>query len=310
MASMIAVYNGPGTDSFCVDQTIKSYQNQVDDRIIQVGVRDHQNLWQAITDKDVKWIVFPGGNAYEMIKVLTDDIKDDLKKVWESTDKKQIGGICAGAICLADNTSCYFQNTKNQFMKSRSFPGVGIYEGKVAAPCLTWTNPGIDPSNCKSVEVKHLLSDNSEILFDSLMWMGPGLPQNEANVIRTITEDVFICTDEEPPPFCAFDELHSGANLPISVMQESKSGNKVYLQCDHLEIDPHALNEELFVKLYTASKEKRQESMNYNPNTEDISKKSREKSYQETRNRLLLSNGSRLVALRDGMARIDIPLKV
>lgn len=307
MSSLAIIYNGLGTDNFCVEQTINSYNTHLNDKEVQIQTHNQDTIWDAARQNGMKrkWIIFPGGQGVEMaINCLA---TKDLLNLWNTQENIDFIGHCAGSVYLGGGAGGSFhgQSPNGKFVCSKFEDAMGAYEGMIAAPLLPWTLPTSDPSNCKTITVQHHLQSSGETIeFDSCLWLGPAFPQAlNCRVIRTIAEPLLLETHESMGPS---SKLHQGVDLPVAILNTNPLGNRVFLQADHVEIDPSALDQKKFESLYTET----QNEIYKNKSTIKLaSKEILAKKYQEMQQKLMASNASRIQALRDGMALLDMPLK-
>jgi hypothetical protein len=308
--SVAIIYNGPGTNNFCVEQTVNTYKAHLNDKEVQIQIHNQNSIGGAAAQKGVKrkWIIFPGGLADEIAKhalIAT----ATLRNIWNTQENVDFIGHCAGSIYLGSGGSdlYYSQYIKGDFF-SYTWPEGELmcaYKGRIAAPCLPWKAPIEDPSNCKAISVQHHLgSSANKIDFHSCVWLGPAFPQAlNCKIVRTLVDPVNLEIPNESWPF---NELHQGVDLPVALLDKNPVGNRVFLQGDHLEIDPLALDQEKFESMYAISQSLIQQAKSV---FRTLPKEIQLQNFQETQRKLMTSNAARIEALRDGMSLLDMPLK-
>jgi glutamine amidotransferase-like uncharacterized protein len=309
------VYAGQGTNSFCVEQTIKSYERQVDNKQVLIKKVDEQDLYSVMTEQGPtkKWLTFPGGHGPVMAGYLPEMAVQKIQSIWnrEASDLNNLDliGICAGAIVLGGcKDTMYGQlRTTHLFKPDATGDGLQITPFLVASPAFPYDDP-LDPANCRRVKVIHTSSALNST-FNSCVWLGPGFPRADWNanveIIRKIKDDVCISV-EDPYTHYADHELHDGKDLPIAILYANK-GHKAFSQADHIEFDPQDLNESLYEESYSSYREslinmkrKDQAEKEYKP------KKQR---FLKIQQELLASDHDRIAALRDELNMMDMPLK-
>jgi hypothetical protein len=308
------VYAGTGTNLFCVNQTVKSYELQVDNRQVETKVVDNQTLFSAITEQGPvkKWLTIPGGHAIEIAKHMPEEALQKIQSIWNkeasSTNNLDLIGICAGAIVLG-GCEHYGQLMKqHMFEKTRIRSSLQINPYKIAFPILPYNHP-LDPSNCKKVKVLHTSSALTS-KFNSCVWLGPGFPDAGYNegvqVVRKIEDDVCISVLDKSTGYLDY-ELHHGSGLPIAVLYKNTHGHKAFGQADHIEIDPKDLNESVYEMSYSSYRDSLKER-----NMEDIAEReynSKKEGFLNLQQDLLASDQDRIAALRDELRMLDMPLK-
>jgi hypothetical protein len=308
------VYAGTGANSFCVAQTIKSYEQQIDNRQVETKVVDSHTLYSAITAQgpEKKWLTIPGGSAVEIAKHIPEEALQKIQSVWNkgasSTNSLDLIGICAGAIVLGGWEHYGQLATQHLFDKTRVKGRLEINPYRIVSPVLPYDHP-LDPSNCKKVNVIHASSALTS-KFNSCIWLGPGFPDAGYNkgvqVVRKIEDRVCIPVIDRSTGDSEYD-LFDGRGLPIAVLYTSTQGHKAFGQADHIEIDPKDLDESLYDMSYSSYRDSLKKI-----NKEDIAEReynSKKEGFFKVQEDLLTSDQERIAAFRDELRMMDFPLK-
>lgn len=254
MSSQIAVYAGPGVDSFCleaINRQLDEIANLNCHKITQFT--DPNDLWKD--PKSLRAIVIPGGNAAVMWGLTWHHQAFIIKKYMESYPISYYG-ICAGAILAS--AACFERarfTTENHF-SNLGHKYLGIFPGYSIAPIYYSKDRGeLTISDFKSplltydnisLETPHILSPGF-IDCDKL---------NQTSCLSSYP-DLIDCTFLENNSYRSnYVKFQAGIvkaeRIFDTVFYEGIPGRPILLTGSHFELDSKALTTDFFNKMFNS----------------------------------------------------------
>jgi len=241
------LYSGPGANPFCVQALENQLKDISDDRVHSIS--QCTNLFSLGNPREVKAIVIPGGQAFELYaKSGVLEREDEFKSLLDQ-HKISYYGACAGAILASFALHCGVPSSDNGFLNYDS-PFLGLFPGKTIGP-LFQKSPEKEMSlsdfNRLKINSSHKGLDQSIV---SAHILGPAFV-NAASLLRTEV----LSTYEELPVFTLGSIVNKvyTASKPIrpselaeSIYHKRPSGASLLLTGSHPEIDSSMVRSEDF----------------------------------------------------------------